>query len=232
MHEHHGEIPQPTVSQAWYQLGVLVIDGSASMTEPYAEGHEMSLAGGSAPNKAEATDDATRKFIERMRSGRNAPNFGLAVVYFNQNVTHERPPMKMLDLDPGASYNPTTYGTGGTAIHTGLDAAARIIERFRQEGAALEVPLSQVVVVMSDGEENSDLGMVRAAADRIKALPETKLCSCLFATRGQGAPGEPLLQEIATGLQFYQRIYDTEALRKFFEASVTTVGRELARPVE
>jgi uncharacterized protein YegL len=232
MHKHHGEIPQPTVSQAWYQLGVLVIDGSASMTEMYGEDHEVTLAGGAARTKAEATDDATRKFVDRMRGGRNAPNFGLAVVYFNDNVTHERQPMKMLDLDPAASYNPTTYGTGGTAIHTGLDAAARIIERFRQEGAALEVPLSQVVVVMSDGEDNRDPAAAQAAANRIKALPETKLCSCLFATRGGGAPGEPLLQGMATGLQFYQRIYDTEALRKFFEASVTTVGRELVRPVE
>ncbi len=230
MPEHTGEIPQPTVSQSWYQLGILVIDGSGSMTLPYGEDEESSLGGAAVRTKAEATDDATKKFVGRMIRSRNAPNFGLAFVFFNETVTHQRPPAKMLEVDANASYDPTKYGIAGTAIHTGLDAAAAIIEEFRREGAAFEVPLSQVVVLMSDGEERSDVDKVKKAANRLKELPETRLCSCLFATRGQPAVGETLLQEIASGAHFYQRVYDTEQLRKFFEASVTTVGRELAGP--
>jgi hypothetical protein len=232
MHEHTGEIPQPTVSQNWYQLGVMVIDGSGSMTLPYAEDEEVSLGGGAVRSKAEATDDAMTKFVSRMRKSHNAPNFGLSFVFFNETVTHQRTPKKVLELNPADSYDPTAYGVAGTAIHTGLDAAAAIIEGFRREGAAYEVPMSQVVVLMSDGEERSDVEMVKAAAGRVKALPETKLCSCLFATTGQPAVGETLLREVATGAQFYQRAYSTEQLRKFFEVSLTTVGRELAGPAE
>lgn len=232
MYDPEMKIPQPTALQTWYQLGVLVIDGSGSMTLPYAGDEEASLAGGAVRTKAEAAEEALKMFVDRMIHSRNAPNFGLSFVFFNDAVTHEREPTKVEDLDENAPYNPTAYGTGGTAIHSGLDAAVAMIERFMRDGAALEIPLSAVVVLMSDGEEQHDPAKVRAAAERIKALPKTDLTSCLFATKGQPAVGEPLLQEVASGPDFYQRAYSTEQLRKFFEDSLFTVGGELERPQE
>jgi uncharacterized protein YegL len=165
-----------------------------------------------------------------LQQSHNAPNFGLSFVFFNDQVTHEREPKKVLELNPNDSYDPTSHGVGGTAIHSGLDAAASIIEKFMREGAELEVPLSAVVVLMSDGEERDDPVKTAASARKVKELPNTKLTSCLFATKGQPAVGEALLQEVATAPQFYQRAYSTDQLRSFFEASLTTVGHELAGP--
>jgi len=232
MYDPEGNIPQPVAPQAWYQLGVLVIDGSGSMTLPYAGDEEVGLEGGAVRSKAEATGDALGGFVTRMKQSVNASNFGLSFVFFNDAVTHDRKPTLVPDLDPNASYDPTAYGIGGTAIHSGLDAAASMVETFMREGAALEVPLSAVVVLMSDGEERDDPVKTAAAANRIKGLPKTRLTSCLFATQGQPAVGEALLQEVASAPQFYQRAYSTEQLRSFFEDSLTTVGRELTGPLE
>lgn len=232
MYDPETSIPQPTAPQAWYQLGVMVIDGSGSMTLPYAGDEEVGLEGGAVRTKAEAAEDALKLFVTRLQQSHNAPSFGLSFVFFNNSVTHEREPTKVLELDSSAGYNPTAYGIGGTAIHSGLDAAASIIEKFMHDGAALEVPLSAVVVLMSDGEDQADLVKTRVAASRIKGLPRTELTSCLFATKGQPAVGETLLQEVASGPEFYQRAYSTEQLRKFFEDSLVTVAGELAGPVE
>jgi von Willebrand factor type A domain len=232
MYDPEMNIPQPIAPQAWYQLGVIVIDGSGSMTLPYAGDEEVGLGGGAVRTKAEATEGALKSFVTRMQRSHNAPNFGLSFVFFNDSVTHERKPAVVPELDPNASYDSTAYGIGGTAIHSGLDAAASIIETFMHEGAALEVPLSAVVVLMSDGEDRDDPIKTAASAKRIKGLPKTKLTSCLFATQGQPAVGESLLQEVASAPEFYQRAYSTEQLRKFFEASMTTVGRELIGPAE
>jgi hypothetical protein len=227
MYDPEMKIPQPTALQSWYQLGVMVIDGSGSMTLPYAGDEEASLGGGAVRSKAEATEEALKTFVHRMIHSHNAANFGLSFVFFNSAVTHERKPTLVKDLDETASYNPTAYGTGGTAIYSGLDAAVAMVESFMRDGAALEIPLSAVVVLMSDGEEQHDPAKVKAAAERIKSLPKTDLTSCLFATKGQPAVGEPLLQEIASGPDFYQRAYSTEQLRKFFEDSLFTVAGEL-----
>lgn len=232
MYDPEMNIPQPSAPQAWYQLGVLVIDGSGSMTLPYAGDEEASLAGGAVRTKAQATGDAIKSFVERMQRSHNAPNFGLSFVFFNDNVTHEREPELVPKLDPDAPFDPTAYGIGGTAIHTGLEAAADVVEQFMRDGATREVPLSAVVVLMSDGEERTDPVRTAAAAARIRGLPKTKLTSCLFATKGQPAVGEPLLQEVASGPQFYQRVYSTEQLRDFFEASLTTAPGELPAAVD
>jgi uncharacterized protein YegL len=232
MYDPEMNIPQPVAPQAWYQLGVMVIDGSGSMTLPYAGDEEVGLGGGAVRSKAEATDDALRSFVGRMQKSHNAPNFGLSFVFFNNTVTHQRDPKLVPELDLDVSYNPTSYGIGGTAIHSGLDAAVSIIETFMREGTALEVPLSAVVVLMSDGEERDDPVKTAASADRLKKLPRTKLTSCLFATKGQPAVGETLLQDVASAPEFYQRAYSDEQLRSFFEASLTTVGQELTGPVE
>lgn len=230
MHDPEMNIPQPVTPQAWYQLGVMVMDGSGSMTLPYAEDQEAGLKGGVVRTKAQATSDALQEFVARMQRSHNAPNFGLSFVFFNDQVTYEREPKKVLDLSSTDSYDPTSRGIGGTAIYSGLDAAASIVERFMREGAALEIPLSAVVVLMSDGEDRKDPVKTEASARKLQEMPNTKLTSCLFATKGQPAVGEAMLQKVVTAAQFYQRAYNTEELRSFFEASMTTVGHELTGP--
>jgi hypothetical protein len=210
---------QPVAAPSWYQLGVPVIDGSGSMTLLYQGDPETGAPVG--VTKAQATESALRSFIGRLQKSGNAVNFGLSFVSFNDKVTDRRPPKHVLELDVADSYDPTAHGTGGTAIHCGLDAATSIIDDFMKEGAASEVPLSAIAVVMSDGEERDDPVKTAEAAERLRSLPNTKLAACLFATHGQPAHGESLLREIVSEPDLYQRIYDTEGLRSFFQRTMT-----------
>lgn len=215
---------QPVAAPAWLQAGFMVTDGSQSMTLRYAgAGAGAGEEGSSEPaqSKGEAVQSSMQSFIKRLQSSSNAVNFGLGFVSFNDKVTDRRPLKPVLDVDPNASYDPTAHGTGGTAIHTGLEAATEMIEEFMGQGAAHEVPTSAIAVLLSDGEDRGDPAKTAAAAARLRGLPNTKLAACLFATHGAPAHGEPLLQEIVSEPGLYKRVYNTEELRAFFRDTVT-----------
>jgi uncharacterized protein YegL len=214
---------QPVAPAAYIQLGVLVNDGSGSMTLTYADPE------GAQRTKAAAVDLAVRGLVERLQASRMASNFCLSVVAFNDNVTDLKEARRVAEIPVTESYDPTDHGIGGTAIHRGLDAAYQIISEFLNEGRAAEVPTSAVVVLMSDGEERDDPEKTRAAAARLKELPNTSLAACLFATDGQQAEGEPLLKEIVSEPRFYKRVHGKDELREFFLSSVTS-GRAALPP--
>jgi hypothetical protein len=205
----------PVAAQAWEQAGLMVMDGSHSMTQPYAGDGE----GPSDHSKGQAVGESMQSFARRLQSSGNAVNFSLGYVSFNDKVTDRRSPQPVLEIDPNVSYDPTDHGTGGTAIHTGLDAAAEMIEEFM--GRPHEVPTSAIAVLLSDGEDRGDPAKTAAAAARLRELPSTKLAACLFATHGASASGETLLQEIVSEPGLYKRIYNTEELRAFFRDTVT-----------
>jgi uncharacterized protein YegL len=212
---------QPAAAATWMQLGVMVNDGSGSMTLKCAPDESLE---GAAPahTKAAAVDGALKKFIERMQRGRMAANFCLSFVSFNDNVTEQRAPEKLSDVSISCSYDPTLHGTGGTAIHSGLEAASAIVSQFLREGQASEVPVSAVVVLMSDGEERDDPVKTKAAAAKLREMSNTRLAACLFAGDEQSAEGEPLLEEIVSHPSLYTRVHNAEELRKFFTASLST----------
>lgn len=210
----------PFAPPAWRQLGVLVNDGSESMTWDLDE-PDASLEGMPARTKAAAVDVAVRELLNRMKTGRKATNFSFSFITFNDKVTEERPPQELLSISTTASYDPTANGTGGTAIATGLDAAGRIVEDFMRGDDGLDVPSSAVVVVLSDGEDG-DQGRTMAVAQRLRELPNTVVAACLFATKGGSSSGARLLQGIVSEPRLYQTVYSAEQLREFFHASITT----------
>lgn len=215
---------QPVAPATWIQLGVLVNDGSGSMTETYVdpEGGQMT--------KAEAVDEAVTGLVERLQTSRMASNFRISVVAFNEVVTDHMAARPVKDVPLSASYNPTDHGIGGTAIHRGLDAAHQIVSQFFAAEQVREVPVSAVVVLLSDGEERDDPDKTKAAAARLKELPNTHLAASLFSTGG-ASEGEALLEEIVSEPRFYKRVHGREELRKFFTASVTA-GRLALPPGE
>lgn len=221
-------VPNLVSAPAWIQLAVMVNDGSGSMTLPLAEPDASVEGYGSARTKGAGVDIASRSLLERMKQSRMKANFQFSFVSFNDDVTERRPPQPLVDVPLDRSYDPTSHGVGGTAIHRGLDAAAAIVEAFMRDAAGSEVPVSAVVCLMSDGEEMDDSVRTADVAARLRALPNTSLAACLFATHGQPPAGEPLLKSLVSEPRLYQRVYDTEELRKFFHASITATGTALA----
>ena len=215
---------------SWFQLVVTVNDGSGSMTLPSAEPDESLGAGAPARTKAAAVEGALKGLLHDLKQGRSPENFHFSFVSFNDVVTDERAPVRLVDVPVDASYDPTAKGIGGTAIHSGLDAACRIVERYMREAAASEVPVSAVVAVMSDGEERDDAVKTAEAAARIRALPCTHLAACLFAAKGDPATGGDLLESIVSAPELYSRVYSAAQLRAFFKKSVTATRPGLMLP--
>jgi uncharacterized protein YegL len=213
------DIMGPVAPPTWRQLGVLVLDGSGSMGSP-AAGDARSEVQLPTRSKAAAVDAAVRKLLSRLHASGRAANFVLAFVAFSDRVTDERPARDILDIPATDSFDPMSKGTGGTAIHVGLEAAQRIVEQFFRDETESGLPVSACVVVLSDGETGAPMSTIDAA-NRLKELPNTSLAACFFATKGQTSQRADLLESLVSEPRLYQDVYDAEALRKFFHASLT-----------
>jgi von Willebrand factor type A domain len=211
----------------WYQLAVMVNDGSGSMTWPFAEPDDSLEDYATVRTKAAAVDGALRTLIKDIKKGKSPQNYQFSFVSFNDRITDKQPPRALREIAENDNYDPTSHGTGGTAIHLGLDAAAEIAEAYLAFAHSRELPVSVVVVLMSDGEERDDPMRTTAAAERIRNLSSTILAACLFATKDQPAIGQPLLESIVSEPELFQRVYNAQELRKFFKKSVTATRPRL-----
>lgn len=212
---------------SWRELGVLVLDGSASMQLLMALLDESLKTMLPTKTKGEAVDAAVRELVNRLKSSVRAANFALTLIVFNETVTDERSARDVLAIDPTESFDPTAHGVGGTAIHTGLDAAHNHVSEFLRVEAASGLPLSAVVIVLSDGEDGNPKATLEAAA-RLKELPNTLVAAGLFATKGRPAVGAELLQAIASRPNLYQTVFNGAQLRDFFHASLTIAAQSNA----
>lgn len=221
-----------TPSAAWRRAAVFANDGTGSMLSLVGEEYRGGVQSGTA-TKAEAVDDALRALVASMKRGPTAANYRFGFISFNETVTESREPRELLAIPDGESFNPTAAGIGRTAIYSGLEASAAFVEAFFRRERASELPLSAVVVVLSDGEENTNTERTLAAAERLRAIPGTQVAAGLFVTEGQPPHGEPLLKELASRPTLYRRVHTGEELRKFFEESLTATapghGRLLGR---
>lgn len=200
-----------TETKAFEQLGILVLDGSGS----------MSAEGETGQSKAAEVNTAVRSLIGRMKISRLKENFQLAVVTYDNRVEKDRvPPTPVTQLDETADYDPMNGHGGETAIGDALEAADLIADQFlsqQKEG----FPRSTVVVLMTDGQNNCGQDPA-TVANRIKS--SGKRITVCAAGYGKTDEVDALtLQKIVTEPNGYVRAYDPEALRKFFEASVSRV---------
>lgn len=210
-----GKVDTP---RQFMQLGILVVDGSGSMTEPTAGNI----------TKAQATNLAVRELFTRIKASRVKHNFMFAVITFDDHPTVRLQPTEALQVDDNADYDPTIGHGDGTRIDLALEEAERIATGFLANAPAEGVPHSVVILVMSDGLCHQP-DRTRQIANRIKTGPfsnKITICSTLFATIGNPDPaGEQLLRDIATDpSRHYKTVYDAETLRGFFIASLSTAS--------
>jgi len=211
-----GKVETP---RQWAQLGLLVVDGSGSMTDPAAGNI----------SKAQATNHAIRELFTRMKVSRVAKNFVFSIITFDDRpLVRLRPTAVNASLDENADYNPLKGHGGGTKIFAALEQAEQITNSFLLQAPAGGVPHSVLILLMSDGC-CSDSTQTRAVAERIKNGPhgtQVKICSTLFASVGNPDPaGEALLRDIANDpILGYKTVYDGETLRSFFEKSLSAAS--------
>jgi Mg-chelatase subunit ChlD len=213
------EIGTVSTPKQFSQLGVLVVDGSGSMTE--------STAGGI--TKAQATNNSIRELFTRFKESRVRSNFTFAVVTFDGAASIRLQPTECGDaLDDNGDYDPLAGHGGGTCIYAALEEAEQVVDRFLASAPAGGVPHSAVMLVMSDGV-CSDPARTRAVADRIKRGANgqrIKIACAFFSTIGSSdLSGETLLKEIASDpVMGYKTVYSGEALREFFKASISAAS--------
>jgi Mg-chelatase subunit ChlD len=208
----------PTVPQTFHQLGILVLDGSGSMSD-MVEGKIT---------KAQTVDMAVRELLNRLIISKNKKDFSIALITFDHQSRVHTPPTRVADdkggkIDAHADYDPMDGHGGGTDIAQALKEAHVIAEEFLNSAPAESVPHSVAIVVMSDGMSQTDPIPV---ADYIKQNPNITICSTLFALKNDTNPeaerAQQLLAQIATSPKHYIKVYDAETLRNFFIASVSS----------
>lgn len=211
-----GKIETP---KQFSQLGVLVVDGSGSMTEQ-AVGNIT---------KAQATNNSIRELFTRFKASRVAKNFTFSMVTFDDTATVRLQPTDVgPSLDDNGDYNPLNGHGGGTRIYAAMEEAEKIVGDFLAKAPAGGVPHSAIILVLSDGC-CSNPAKTKEIANRIKNGPNgslVKICSALFATIGNtDVAGETLLREIGSDpVMGYKTVYDGETLRGFFERSISAAS--------
>ena len=207
------EIIEVRSTRQFSQLGILCLDGSASMNEKGDGGVTL----------AESVNLSVREFLGFFRTSRRASNFSIAVVTFDDKAKTHTDITELVNIDDFANYNPLNGHGNGTNIGEALNLAGKIAEQFLAEQS--EVPRSVSIVVMSDGECGSP-DSTKQIADRLKQNDKIQICSTLFTAKSNVGSDEAnrakdVLKYIASAPTLYKTTYSETDLRKFFIASMT-----------
>ncbi len=198
----------PEVPRTFHQLGILVLDGSGSMS-----GH-----------KAREVANAVNALLDRMSRSRMKNNFSFACVMFDNSPTTILTPTELTQLDYSKiDFNPYNYKGGGTEIYNALAEAERIAKDFLRGAEEAHLPHSVVILLMSDGMCFRP-DATKQRAELIKQDARIKIACAYFSygeSESQASGAIELLKEVASGPAYYATIYDGETLRKFFERSIS-----------
>jgi len=211
-----GDIGKMDEVPTFNQLGILVLDGSGSMSDP-AVGNI---------SKAQAVNSAVREMFTRFSVSRYKKNFSFAVVTFDEDAAIHTAVIPATDVDDNADYDPMRGHGGGTSIGSGLRKAREVAEKFLQESSN-HIDSSVVIVVMSDGRDGeagvANPADTRKIAEEIKNNNKITICAAYFAKVGlTDTDAQNHLRDLASNAATgYKTVYDADTLRKFFIATVS-----------
>jgi uncharacterized protein YegL len=209
-------IEKPEVPRTFHQLGILVLDGSGS----------MSATGRQQLTKAQEVEMGIKEMFSRFDASRVKNNFSFACIKFDTSSTVTLQPTPFKDLDYfNEDFNPLNGKGKGTHIFDALNEAKKIAEDFLSNAPSDGVKHSVVILLMSDGLCFQPETTI-AVADNIKQNNQIVLASAYFAEIGnndnESNDTKNLLQAVATNpVSYYATVYDGETLRKFFERSIS-----------
>lgn len=207
------------------RLVVRVADASERMTWPLAE-PDASMAGlEPARTKAHAVDMATRDLVVTLARDPRAERVFYASVSFNDRVTQRCAPRPVTEVPRSESFDPTEPGVGSTRIWLGLEAARALVEDFRRRRGP-DGPV-QTVVVLRAGSACEDAGRTRTAAERLRALPDTRLAACVYAPPPNASS---FLASVVSDDRLFRVVSSADELRRFLHDSVATAEADATPP--
>lgn len=194
------------------QLGILVLDGSASMRE---------IATGNA-TKAKHVESACFELFNRMNGSRVKQNFSFACIKFDNLPSVTLSPTAFdFSVLMNTNFDPLEGKGGGTYINLALEQAKQLAEDFLNSAQAGSVPHKVLILLLSDGmcfEPEKTITVV----NEIKSNPKIEVATIYFGTVGDNdVDAQTLMKEVASDSKRNTTVYDGEALRDFFERSIS-----------
>lgn len=201
-----------TAPRTFHQLGILVLDGSLSMTDQA----KMNLT------KAQSVNLAVRELLGRLKAGRVKDNFSFAVTMFGADTKEHTPITPLATIDDNGNFDPLIVNGNTTRIFLGLAEAQNYAEKFLSDAPEGGVNHSVIILLMSDGISEDPQKCVDVAQD-LKGNALVKVACAYFGTLGANdSDAQDLLQQICSDpTQYYKTTYDADELRKFFESSIS-----------
>lgn len=209
MVEETPKIPlRPAGPKAADQLGILVLDRSASMSLDDAV---------KGKTKAKAVEEAALELIAKLKKSGRARDFSLSLLAFNESVETRLDVTEVLKI-PLEGLLIDLTPDGQTAIGDALNSAGKIARDFLQ--APGEFPRSVVVMLMSDGENVVGEDPV-AVSESIKTEFGNKCTICCVFYGDDNDLGVGTLRTIASpsnkeGKSNFKTTKDSSQLRDFF----------------
>jgi len=203
----------PVIPRYFHQLGILVLDGSGSMTKKAAMNS----------TKAKEVNAAVMELFNRINVSRVKQNFSFACIKFDETATVSLQPTPFdFNVLMNENYDPTIGKGGGTQIFEALNEAKKLAENFLNNAPADGVPHKVLILLMSDGMCSQPKKTVEVASN-LKSNPKILIASAYFGTVGEiDTDAQRVLKEVSTDpATYYTTVYDGEALRAFFERSIS-----------
>lgn len=204
-----GKISAP---QTFHQLGILVLDGSLSMTDSA----KMNLT------KAQSVNVAVRDLLGRMKASKVATNFSFAVIMFGNDAKLQTTITPLSSIDDNGNFDPLIVDGTNTKIFLGLNEAKALAGNFLNSSPEGGVNHSVIILLMSDGICSEPKTTI-SVSQNLKNDPQVKIACAYFGTLGKNdTQAEDLLKETSSDpTQYYKITYGAEDLRTFFEASIS-----------
>jgi uncharacterized protein YegL len=203
-----------TLNKSINQLGILVLDGSGSM--------EQQAAGN--VSKAKAVEGAIIEMFNRFNVSKKKQNFSFACIKFDNTLSITLEPLNFdfnvlmnCNFDPREGRHPQ----GGTFTNLALESAKEMAENFLQTPPEPGIPHKVLILLMSDGDSHEREKTIEIATE-IKKNVDIEIACAYFGEVGNNDPNaQNLLKELASNATKFSTIYDGEALRNFFIASLS-----------
>jgi uncharacterized protein YegL len=203
-----------TLNKSINQLGILVLDGSGSMESP-ASGNVTI---------AKAVEGGLIEMFNRFNVSKKKQNFSFACIKFDNTVAVTLEPIAFdFNTLMNTNFDPREgrEENGGTYTNLALEKAKEMAEYFLQNPPEPGITHRVLILLLSDGQSHEPQKTLEIATE-IKKNLDIEIACAYFGTVGNNDPdAQTLLKEVASNATKFSTVYDGEALRNFFVASLS-----------